>query len=385
MVTNNPISTNGRKRKKALLGTTLVFLVMFTAYGFYYIKVLSKFEETDDAYVNGNLVTVSSQVPGNVKEIHAEETQKVEAGAKLVALDPVDTDVSLSEAGARLEATVLKLRETYTSVDQYESVIRERKIQVKKAQDDLVRRLPLAKDHTIPEEEIVHSSQALEEAKAALDVAVRQKDTVQQGLGKTTLEHHPSLLAAKASYIQAWLAWRRSTIPAPVAGYVAKRNVQVGSRVTPGMPLLSIVPLDQLWVDANFKESQLQNIRIGQPVTVEADMYGGKVTYHGKVAGLAAGTGSVFSLLPAQNATGNWVKVVQRLAVRIALDPGELTGHPLRVGLSTIVNVDTHDRSGTALGTPMPAGPVYATTALDLPMQDAESAAERIIKNTLVN
>ena len=170
---------------------------------------------------------------------------------------------------------------------------------------------------------------------------------------------------------------------APVAGYVAKRSVQVGAHVTPGTALMSIVPLDQLWVDANFKESELQNIRVGQAVKVQADMYGDKITFHGKVLGLSAGTGSAFSLLPAQNATGNWIKVVQRLPVRISLDPKELQQHPLRIGLSVTATVDVSDTSGTTLGALMPAAPVYATQVLKQPLQDAENAATAIVSKNL--
>jgi membrane fusion protein, multidrug efflux system len=383
MGTSESLTLRSKKRKKILLIATLLFALMLIAFGIYYAEVLSEQEETDDAYVGGNLVTVSSQVSGTVKEIRAEETQKVEAGTEIITLDSVDADVALRLAEARLGEVVLQLKASYASVAQYDSMIKERSINLKKAKDDLARRLPLAADHTVPEEDVIHARQAVEEARASLDVTLKQQETVKKGLGSTSIVKNPSLLAAKADYIQAWLTRRRITIPAPVAGYVAKRSVQVGGHVTPGMALLSIVPLDQLWVDANFKESQLTNIRVGQPATLKADIYGGKVEYHGKVAGLSAGTGSAFSLLPAQNATGNWVKVVQRLAVRISLDLKELSIHPLRIGLSTVVTVDTHVRSGTVLGSPIPAEAIYATNALDQPMHDAESAADRIIEKNL--
>jgi membrane fusion protein (multidrug efflux system) len=176
---------------------------------------------------------------------------------------------------------------------------------------------------------------------------------------------------------------RRNAVLAPVSGYVAKRSVQVGARVTPGTALMSIVPLNQLWVDANFKESELRNIRAGQPATIEADLYGGKVQFHGKVVGMSAGTGSAFSLLPAQNATGNWIKVVQRVPVRIALDPQELVQHPLRIGLSTVATVDTSHREGAMLGAPMPATPVYSTQTLSQPVSDADAIADGIISKNL--
>src|SRR5262249_38919258 len=207
---------------------------------------------------------------------------------------------------------------------------------------DVPGRQPLAADNTLPAEEVAHAQQAVKAAQAALEVAQRQVDAARAGVQGVSLAQHPSVLAARADYVQAWLGLRRNAVVSPVSGYVGKRSVQVGSRVIPGTALMSIVPLDQLWVDANFKESELRNLRVGQPAKLEADTYGGKVQYHGKVLGLSPGTGSAFSLLPAQNATGNWIKVVQRVPVRIALDAAELREHPLRIGLSMDVTVDTH-------------------------------------------
>jgi membrane fusion protein (multidrug efflux system) len=307
----------------------------------------------------------------------------VKAGAEIIKLDPVDAEVALRQAEARLANVVRQQRERYSSVDQYDAMIAERTLKLKDAEDDLARRLPLAADHTLSGEDIAHARQAVENAKAALQVARKQAEATRAGVVGVKLTRHPNVLAAKADFIQAWLAEQRTAIPAPVSGYVAKRSVQVGSHVTPGVPLMSIVPLDQLWVDANFKESELQNIRVGQPVKVEADMYGSKVEFHGKVLGLSAGTGSAFSLLPAQNATGNWIKIVQRVPVRIALDPKELEQHPLRIGLSTTVTVDTHQTDGPMLGAPMPSTPIYSTQALKQPVQEAEAIANAIIAKNM--
>ena len=387
MATDSPTTLNGNRngnrRRRALLGSTLLFILVAIAYGAYYVLVLSQREQTDNAYVGGNRILLTSQVTGNVREINADESQRVEAGAEVIKLDPVDAEVAQRQAEARLGTTVLQLRERYAGIAQYEAMIRQRRLSLQKAQEDLARRLPLAADQTLAAEDIEHARQAVEDAGAALDVAVRQADAAQARLGGIALTQHPDVLAAKAEFVQAWLALRRNAILAPASGYVAKRSVQVGAHVTPGMALLSIVPLDQLWVDANFKESELQNIRVGQPVKIEADIYGSKVEYQGKVLGLSAGTGSAFALLPAQNATGNWVKVVQRLPVRISLDPAELAAHPLRIGLSTTVTVDTHQRDGAVLGPAMPSAPVYSTRAPSQPMQEAEIMAERIISRNL--
>ena len=383
MTIDKPTLPSGNRRRKALLGATLAFLLIGVAAVLYYMLVLSQEEETDNAYIGGNLVMLTSQVTGNVQEIRADETQLVNAGAEVIKLDAVDADVTLRQAQARLGAIVLQLREKYANAVQYEAVLQQRKLSLKKAEDDLARRAPLGDDHTLSAEEVTHAKQAVDDAKAALNVAVEQVKTAQAALGGTTLAQHPAVLAAKEDFVQAWLAARRNAILAPVSGYVAKRSVQVGAHVSPGMALLSIAPLDQLWVDANFKESELQNIRIGQPVTVEADIYGGKVTYHGNVVGLSAGTGSAFSLLPAQNASGNWIKVVQRLPVRIALDSKELAEHPLRVGLSATVTVDTHRRDGAVLGAAMPSVPVYATQSLGQLVQDADKMADTVIAKNI--
>ena len=374
---------NDRKRKAVLAGITLLFIAAGVAYAAYYQIVLSKVQETDNAYVGGNLVNLSSQVTGNVTEIGADETQMVQAGAPVIKLDAADADIALAQADAKLGAAVRQQRQRYADVAQYDATVALRKLQLKNAEDDLARRKPLAADHTVSGEEVEHARQAVDNARAAIAVALKQEEAARAGVAGVTVALHPSVQAAKADYVQAWLASRRNTILAPVSGYVAKRSVQIGARATPGTSLMAIVPLDQLWVDANFKESELRNIRVGQPAKVEADMYGSKIEFHGKVVGLSAGTGSAFSLLPAQNASGNWIKVVQRLPVRIALDPKELKEHPLRIGLSTTVSVDISKTDGPVLGAAMPQAPVYTTQALAQPLQQAGSAADAIIAHNL--
>jgi membrane fusion protein (multidrug efflux system) len=372
------------KRKQVMAAITVAFLAAGAAYAYYYATVLSKEQETDNAYVGGNLVTLSSQVAGNVEEIRADETQLVQAGAPIVKLDAADADVALGQAEARLGAMVRQERQRYADTAQYDATVAQRKLQLKIAQDDLSRRAPLAADHTVSGEDLAHAKQAVDNAQAAILVAEKQADAARAAVAGVALNEHPAVQQARADYMAAWLAARRNSILAPVTGYVAKRSVQVGARVTPGSALLSIVPLDQLWVDANFKESELRGIRVGQKAVIEADMYGSKVTYHGKVLGMSAGTGSAFSLLPAQNASGNWIKVVQRVPVRIALDPRELAAHPLRIGLSTTVKVDISDTSGPVLGAAMPSAPVYATKSLNQPLEQAAAAADGIIKHNLV-
>jgi len=378
-------TSNPNKRKAVLLGITGVFALGAIAWGVYATLVLSQRAETDNAYVGGNLVNVSSQVAGSVVEIRADETQMVQAGAEIVRLDPSDAEIALTQAEARLGSAVRQQRERYSNVEQLLAVVAQRRVALQTAVEDLGRRAPLAGEQVVSGEDVAHARRAVEDARAALDVALKQVAAARAGTAGVDAAHHPSVLAARAEYLSAWLTARRNAIVAPVSGYVAKRSVQVGSRVAPGAPLLLVVPLDQLWVDANFKESELRDIRVGQPVTIEADMYGDKVEFHGKVVGLAAGTGSAFSLLPAQNASGNWIKVVQRVPVRISLDPKELAAHPLRVGLSATVIVDISRKEGGALGAVAPAPARYVTTALNQPLQQAQAATDAIVARNLAN
>jgi len=382
-MTTETVVPNPRKRRVVLIAITLVFILAGLAYAAYYFLVLAGRADTDNAYVGGNLVTVSSQVAGSVIDISADETQMVQAGTTLIKLDAADAEVALNQAEARLAGVVRQQREKYTNVEQYDALIRQREVELKTAQDDLARRAPLAADHTVSGEDVDHARRAVDNARAALDVARKQESAAKVGVSGVSIAQHPLVQAARADYLAAWLAVRRTAIVAPATGYVAKRSAQVGSRIMPGTPLLTIVPLDQLWVEANFKESELHGIRVGQPATVEADMYGDKVIYHGRVMGLAAGTGSAFSLLPAQNASGNWIKVVQRVPVRIQLDPKELAAHPLRVGLSATATVDITQKGSGELGTVAPAAKHDTTTALAEPLDDARRATDAIVAKNM--
>lgn len=385
MTTTEQEKNNDQKRKYVLIGITLLFIITAVIYAIYYVVVLSKQVQTDNAYVGGNLITLSSQIEGNVQEIRADETQRVTVGTEVIKLDPVDAELALSQASAKLAGAVRQQRERYADATQFDAIIEQKELVLKNAEADLARRAPLAADHTVSGEDIAHAQQAVANAKAALKVTGKQADANHAAIVGVRLAQHPNVLAARTAFIQAWLSVRRTAIVAPASGYVAKRSVQVGSHITPGMALMSVVPLDQLWVDANFKESELQNIRVGQTATIEADMYGSKVEFHGKVLGLSAGTGSAFSLLPAQNASGNWIKVVQRVPVRITLDAAELAQHPLRIGLSTTVTIDTHKTDGPMLGAPMSTNAMYSTNALTQPVKEAEAAADTVIAQNMAN
>ncbi|SPA37207.1 Multidrug resistance protein A [Cupriavidus taiwanensis] len=366
------------KRKRMLLSLSAAIAVAGIGYGVYWGLYARHFESTDDAYVAGNVVQVTPLVAGTVVSIAADDTQLVTAGQPLIQLDRADTQVALEQAEAQLAQAVREVRTLYVNNGSLAANVALREADVAKARDDLRRRQAIAGSGAVSNEEISHAQAALKGAESALLAAREQLASNKVLTDQTTVENHPNVQRAAANLRSAYLSFARSALPAPVTGYVAKRSVQVGQRVAAGAPLMAVVPLDQVWVDANFKEVQITHMRIGQPVTLEADVYGSRVEYRGKVAGFSAGTGSAFSLLPAQNATGNWIKVVQRLPVRIALDPQQLKDHPLRVGLSMTVKVDVRREEGAAMAAAAPARPMQ-TDVYDKVAQDADQLIARII------
>ncbi len=370
-----PANNSKRKRMMALL--VIVILIAAIAYGLYYFLVARFHESTDDAYVNGNVVQITPQVTGTVIAVNADDTQTVKAGDPVVVLDPADARVALEQSEADLGQVVRQVRGLFADDNQYQAQVEVREADLSRAQDDLRRRMLVAQTGAVSLEEISHARDAVKSAQAALDAAKQQLASNRALTANTTIADHPNVEAAAAKVRDAYLASARNTLPAPVTGYVAKRSVQVGQRVSPGNPLMAIVPLNGVWVDANFKEVQLKHMRIGQPVELTADVYGSSVVFHGKVVGFSAGTGSAFSLLPAQNATGNWIKVVQRLPVRIALDPQELEKHPLRIGLSMDADVSIKDENGGQLGEA--PNTIYQTNVFDKYGDQADAEIARII------
>ncbi|CAB3747028.1 hemolysin D [Burkholderia sp. MSh2] len=370
-------SQNNGKRKRMMTLLVAVIVIAAIAYGLYYFLVARFHEGTDDAYVNGNVVQITPQVTGTVIAVKADDTQTVKAGDPLVVLDPADSQVALQQAEANLAQTVRQVRGLFVNDDQYRAQVALRQSDLSKAEDDLRRRMAVAQTGAVSQEEISHARDAVKAAQASLDAAQQQLASNRALTANTTIASHPNVMAAAAKVRDAYLANARNVLPAPVTGYVAKRSVQVGQRVSPGTPLMSVVPLNAVWVDANFKEVQLKHMRIGQPVELTADIYGSSAVYHGKVVGFSAGTGSAFSLLPAQNATGNWIKVVQRLPVRIELDPKDLDKHPLRIGLSMQVDVDIKDERGDQLVNA--PNTVYETSVFAKYGDEADAEIARIV------
>ena len=324
------------------------------------------YESTDDAYVNGDVVQVTNEIPGTVVSLKVDDTQPVRAGQPLLELDPADARVAEANAEADLARAVRQVRGLFAQAKELHAQIEQREQAERTADDDLRRRGGLLADGAISTEELSHARDAVNTSHANLAAAREQLSQTVAQIDGTTIADHPQVLAAAAAVRNAALALHRTELTSPVGGMIAKRSVQVGQRVAAGTPLLAVVPLDDVWVDANFKEVQLERMRTGQPVTVHADLYGHDVTYHGHVVGIAAGSGNAFALLPSQNASGNWIKIVQRLPVRILLNPNELKTHPLRVGLSTTVSVDVHDTSG----------PLMTTAVRNVPQPTQQSAGD---------
>ena len=349
MSTDNPKVPAPSRRWRLLAAVGGGLLAITLAYGLYWAQVLRYHQTTDDAYVSGNVVQITPQISGTVVAIGADDTQFVKAGQSLVRLDRADAKVALDQAEAQLARTVRDVRNQFATSAQLGAGVEARQTELTRAQSDLERRARLGASGAVSGEELQHARDAVKGAQADLAAARQQFAANRARIDGTTLQDHPEVRDAAAAVRNAYLTWARTDLPAPVAGFVARRNVQLGQRVAPGAPLMAVVPLDQVWVDANFKEPQLSRMRVGQPVTLSADLYGGHVVFHGKVAGFGAGTGSAFSLLPAQNATGNWIKIVQRVPVRVALDPREIAEHPLQIGLSMRADVDVRDGSGARL------------------------------------
>jgi len=369
-----------RTRRRWLTGLTVLVVVLGVAWGAWWLLALRYQQTTEDAYVSGNVVQLTPQVFGTVIAIHADDTDLVKAGAVVVDLDPADAQVALDAAKADLAKTVRDVRALYSSTAQLKATVAVRESDLERARDDLHRREGLAASGAVSGEELEHARTTVTAATSALAAARQQYEGNRAQTSGTTVADHPLVQQAAARLREAFLALRRTRLLAPVTGYVAKRSVQVGERVQPGTPLLAIVPLDEIWVDANFKEDQIRDLRLGQEVTLRADLYGRAVTYHGRIVGLGAGTGSAFAALPAQNATGNWIKVVQRLPVRIGLEPKALAAHPLPIGMSMRVTVATRDRGGAMLAGSAPAQPRYQTAPIDPALTEANALVDSVIR-----
>ncbi len=339
----------------------LAAVVVVVGIGIYYALFVRNHVTTDDAYVNGNLVLLTPQIAGTVIAINTDETQYVRRGQVLIELDPRDAKIALAQAKASLGETVREVAQLFTEERRDAALVNAEQTQLSQTDEDLTRDRSLKAVHGVSLETLEHDANAVRSARAALEQAQASLASTQAEIAGTTPATHPRVLQAEANLRAAWLELNRTRVLAPISGYVVRRSVELGEQVTPATEMLAVVPVGSMWVDANFKENQLGDLRIGQPVQVSVDMYGSHVEYHGKVLGLTAGTGSALAVLPTQNASGNWIKIVQRLPVRIGLEPGELARHPLFLGLSANIDVSVRDRDGSALSQ-IPAWPASQHT-----------------------
>ena len=377
--TQNSSNNKSQQRKKGLSIFILLLLLISVgsvAYWYFFIK---GFEETEDAYVSGNQVMVSAQVAGNISKINVDNMDPVQAGDVLLELDDTNAKLSFEQAKSNLANAVRQVSQLNYTVKQLKSAVRANEITLAQAQGNLNRRVQLVKDGAIDKESFQHAKEAVELAKANLTTSQNQLGANQALLLDGPLSEQPQIQSAVSNLKQAWLNLERTKIRSPIKGYVARRNAQVGQTVSVGGALMAVVTTDQMWLDANFKETQLTHMRIGQPVEIHFDLYGKDKTFNGKVVGIEMGTGSAFSLLPTQNATGNWIKVVQRVPVRIQLDPQQLAENPLRIGLSATVKVDVTDSQGETLRDQAPATTLYSTNVL----QYDESAVNNLIESII--
>jgi membrane fusion protein (multidrug efflux system) len=372
------VGNHNRRTGFLILGVVLVLAAI--GYGLYWLLDARFYESTDDAYVAGNIVAVTSRENATVMSLHADNTQTVKQGQLLIEMDPATARVNRAAAEANLARTVRTVRGEFSSADSFSAQLAQAQVALAQAQSDYQRRQAASATGAVSGEELAH-------ARAAVEAAQANVNAVQGGLARArsqvegaSVANNPDVLAAEAQLRNAAIALGHMRLVAPVDGVVAQRTVQVGQQVAAGTPLMAVVPLSNVWIDANFKEVQLSDMRIGQPVTVTADVYGGSVVYHGHIEGLGAGSGSAFALLPPQNASGNWIKIVQRVPVRIALDAKALAEHPLRVGLSVSASANVRDTSGPLVTSSMSGGIMTADTG-----DDTEAATNVLIAKILAD
>ena len=364
-----------KARKKALIALGAVVALALIGWGLEMTVFASPSEETDDAYVAGDVVAITSREAGTITALHADNTESVKRGQPLLDLDSSTADANLAAAEAELGRSVREVRSRFARVDETEAEIVKAATDLTRAGNDLTRRKGAVAEGAVSREDVDHADDTMRSAAATLALARSQHAEAEAAVQGASIETNPDVQAAIAAVRRAGIVRNHMHLTAPEDGIVAQRNVQLGQQVSPGTPLMAVVPLRRVWIDANFRETQLADLRVGQPVSIISDAYGSRVVFHGKVLGLGAGSGNAFALLPPQNASGNWIKIVQRLTVRISLDPRELDANPLRIGLSVTVTVDTSDH----------AGPPIARTAAPVPFQsEADQDAGPAIEAQIV-
>lgn len=382
MTEEQPPKRTKRTTVYAVIWIVLAILVAWFLLWFFHFRWR---EYTDDSYVAGNRILVKPQVSASISAFFADDNDYVKQGDILVTLDKTPFEVELNYQKENLALAVRQARVLKEAVGERQADLAMRKAQLEKAQDDFNNRMAVIAALAVSGEEMEHASADLLAAHAAYEAAERQLDSAIAAYGAGPVEEHPSVLAQQEVVKKAYLNLWYCNIFSPVSGFVAKRAAQVGDFANPTSTLMSIVPYDQMWVEANYKETQLKYVRIGQPVIITTDLYGSGTQFHGTVQGISSGTGSVFSLIPPQNATGNWIKIVQRLPVKIILDPEEIKRHPLRLGLSTETWVSLRDITGPSISSHSPREVVESTWIYDIDMKPIELQIQQIVEQNLTD
>jgi membrane fusion protein (multidrug efflux system) len=366
-------------RRWRLWLVTLVGLLVGLGYGLYAWQVGSSGVETNDAYIAGNIVPLKAQTSGTVVDVRTDNTQYVRQGDVLVRLDGLQTQVALERAEANLADSVRQIETLFNHAEMFRQKLAGKEAVLGRSRHDLARYRSVAQDGAVSAQQLEDSEFLIREQEADVRQIAAELAGAKALVQNTTVADNPTVLQAIAELKQAYLDNVRQEIVAPLSGFVAKRSIQPGEQVRPDTPLLAIVPLDYLWVEANFLENELAHVQPGQPVQISVDLYGSEVVYHGEVLGLEAGTGSVFGLLPPDNATGNYIHIVERVPVRIGLRAEELQAHPLRPGLSATVRIDTR-QPGKPIPQPLTGLPAaYQTGVYDHQLQGAEALVKKII------
>jgi membrane fusion protein (multidrug efflux system) len=381
---SSPLSpSNTIKRNRKLWGFTLILVLASLSWGLLYVLYLQSYETTDDAYASGNMININPSITGSVIAYYVDDTDFVTEGQLLVQLDQTEYLLKYEHSLASLASTVLEVRQLYEKVKASQSTLEARKIALSKANYDYENRSHLVEMQAISKEEYTHSKADLSIAKATHQIAEAELAAAIAAVGNTSLECHPLLIEAKSQVRKSYYDLQHCRIYAPATGYVAQRTVNVGQSVRPQTPLMAIISQNDYWVEANFKETQLKFMRIGQPATISFDMYGSKIEYVGKVVGIASGSGSKFSLIPPQNATGNWIKIVQRLPVRISVEPEQMKKYSLRLGISAKVKVDISNQDLPMLASTSPGRPLAATTVFNIHLEPIDHVIDEVIQANL--
>ncbi len=360
---NAPAETHKRNRLLLIIGALALFILLIW---FLYWLLFGRFSVfTDDSYVHGNQVMLNSQVQSGVKNIYADDTDFVIQGQLLLSLDTANFEIRVEQLKSNLASKVREISALFYDAAAKEAAVVLKTAQLRQSELDVNHRKPLVETGAVSQEEFESYETRLKVASASVDLAQKEHQGAQALIAGTTVETHPKVMDAVATLRAAFLDLIRCSLWSPVTGFVAKRSVQVGDLVKAGETLMVVVPLDEIWIEANYKETSLRKIRIGQPVTFTADIYGGSLKYHGKVVGFQPGSGNAFALLPPENASGNWIKIIQRVPVRISVDVEEIRKNPLFLGLSLRTTVHADDQSGSKLGESAVCRTVYSTEIFD--------------------